>query len=252
MHPIQAILLAGGKGTRLAPLTDNLPKPLVPILGKPMIVYMLEHLRAAGIVDVAISTAHLGQMIVDALGDGSRMGMRITYLVEPEPMGTGGWAHLVDWNVLDDHFLVLNADNLFWIDIPMFFARHRNANALATIAAIELPSEGLGSRGAELLLPSDDRMTLSAYIDRTASAPYIAASPTQFISSGWYVMTPAVRDAVTNVLPYSNEAHLWPALASRDATIGFYHGTEPWFDSGTHERLARVAAFLNDHPDYVA
>ena len=245
MAKIQAIILAGGKGTRLAPLTDNLPKPLVAVCGKPMMTYVLEHLRTAGIIDVAISTAHLGHMIADVFGDGQAMGMRLSYLVEPEPMGTGGWAKLVDWDNLDDHFLVLNADNLFWIDIAAFLERHRSTNAAATIAAIELASEGLGSRGAELLLPNDDRTTLTAYIDRTASAPYIAASQTQFISSGWYVMTPGVRNVVTDVLPYSNELHLWPALAASDAPIGFYHATEPWFDSGTHERLARVEDYLN-------
>lgn len=250
MRKIQAVILAGGKGTRLAPLTDNLPKPLVPVLGRPMILYVLEHLRRAGITDVAISVAHLGHMIEDALGDGSSLGMSITYLREPEPMGTGGWAKLVDWESLDEHFLVLNADNLFWIEIPSFLTRHRMTSAAATIAAIELPCVDIAGRGAELLLPTDDGTRLTAYVDRSASAPYIASSTHQFISSGWYVMTPAVRDVVTDVLPYSNEIHLWPALAASGAAIGFYHGTEPWFDSGTHERLARVEAFLHNHPEY--
>lgn len=250
MRKIQAVILAGGKGTRLAPLTDHLPKPLVAVGGRPMMVYVLEHLRRAGITDVAVSVAHLGDMIAQAFGDGTGMGMHITYLHEPEPMGTGGWAKLIDWDALDEHFLVLNADNLFWIDVPAFLARHKDTDAVATLAAIELPSEAIAGRGAELLLPEDDRLRLRAYIDRSASAPYIAASPRQFISSGWYVMTPKVQPFVTDVLPYSNEAHLWPAIAASDATVGFYHATEPWFDSGTHERLAQVEAFLKSHPEY--
>lgn len=247
-HRIQAIVLAGGKGTRLAPLTDNLPKPLVPVFGRPMLYYALDHLRRAGILDVAISIAHLGHMIEDAYGDGASIGMRITYLREPEPMGTGGWAKLVDWDALDEQFLVLNADNLFWIDVPSFFARNRDTSAAATIAATELSSASITA--AELLLPSDDRTKLTAYIDRSASAPYIAASSSLFISSGWYVMTPRVREFVTDVLPYSNEMHLWPALASSGEAIGFYHETCPWFDTGTHERLKRVETFLKSHPEY--
>ncbi|MDO8632123.1 MAG: NDP-sugar synthase [Phycisphaerales bacterium] len=174
--------------------------------------------------------------------------MRITYLREPEPMGTGGWAKLVDWDALDDRFLVLNADNLFWIDIPSFFARHDEGNGVATIAAIELPSASVSA--AELLVANAQRTRLEQYVDRGDSQRFIASSPSVSISSGWYVMTPAVRDFVADVLPYSNEVHLWPALAASGEAIGFYHATEPWFDSGTHERLARVKTFLQSHPEY--
>lgn len=240
---IQAVILAGGKGTRLAPLTDNLPKPLVPLLGKPMILYVLEHLRAAGVTRVAISVAHLGQMIEDALGDGSAIGMEISYLREPEPMGTGGWTKLIDWSQLDDHFLVLNADNLFWIDVPAFWQRHKDTQAQATIAAIEIPSET--AVNYELLAPSEDRLQLLDYVDRTRGEA-LRRQPTVFVSSGWYIMTPQVALHVPEALPVSNESHLWPALAKSGASLGFYRATEPWFDSGTHERLARVEAFLRD------
>ncbi len=242
MRKLQAIILAGGKGTRLAPLTDNLPKPLVPILGRPMIAYVFEHLRAAGIVDVAVSTAHLGHMIEDAFGDGSSVGMNVTYLREPEPMGTGGWTKLVDWESLDDRFLVLNADNLFWIDVAALLRRHDDVGGVATIASITLPSESVSA--AELLVTNADRTRLEQYVDRGVSHHLIAASPAVSISSGWYVMTPHVRRFVDDTLPYSNEIHLWPALAASGEAIGFYHATEPWFDSGTHERLARVEEFL--------
>lgn len=238
---IQAVILAGGKGTRLAPLTDNLPKPLVPLLNRPMMVYVLEHLRDAGITNVAVSVAHLGHMIEEVFGDGSAIGMQISYLREPEPMGTGGWTKLIDWSRLDEHFLVLNADNLFWIDLPAFMARHREAGARATIAAIEIPTET--AINYELLAPSDDHSRLLDYVDRTRGEE-LRRKPTVFVSSGWYIMTPQVAEHVPNYLPVSNEAHLWPALAKSGAPLGFYRATEPWFDSGTPERLARVEAFL--------
>lgn len=242
MPKIQAILLAGGKGTRLAPLTDNLPKPLVAIHGKPMIQYVLEHLRAAGITNVAISVAHLGHMIIDAFGDGSKLGMRLSYLVEPEPMGTGGWTKLVNWESLEENFLVANADNLFWIDVPAFLRRHAEAQSIATIAGTELPSDQIINY--EILRTNEARDRLLAYVDRSKSAEELAGKTSGFINTGWYIMHRSVRDVVDDIVPISNEVHLWPRIATSGKPVGFYHATEPWFDSGTHERLARVATHI--------
>lgn len=247
---IEAILLAGGRGTRLAPLTDAMPKPLVPIHGKPMMQYVLEHLRRAGVTEVAVTVAYLGHMIEEAFGDGSQFGMKLTYLREPELMGTGSWAKLVDWTQLADRFLVANADNLFWIDVPAFLARHDDEGAVASVAAIELPSVDIVNY--EILRSSEDRRRLDAYVHRSLSEQELTGKATGFINSGWYVMTPEVRDFVDDVLPISNEVHIWPTLAQSGRAIGFYHATEPWFDSGTHERLARVADFIANNPKYVS
>ncbi|MDP2631454.1 MAG: NDP-sugar synthase [Candidatus Uhrbacteria bacterium] len=247
INKIQAVILAGGKGTRLAPLTDNLPKPLVPVANKAMILYVLEHLRRSNITNVSVATAHLGHMIEDLLGDGSSIGMQISYLREPEPMGTGGWTQLVDWDQLDDHFLVLNSDNLFWIDIDAFLNRHKETGASATIAAIEIPADKHGAY--EILLPGTDGTTLLRYVDRSDSKPFLEASDNIFVSSGWYVMTPAIKDLIPAKNPISNETDVWPLIDKSDHDVGFYHATEPWFDSGTHERLARVAEFIQKNPD---
>lgn len=246
---IEAILLAGGKGTRLAPLTDTMPKPIVPIHGKPMMQYVLEHLRKAGIREVAVTVAYLGHMIEDTFGDGSSLGMKLTYLHERELMGTGSWAKLVDWDNVAPEFVVANADNLFWIDLEGFFARHRETAAVASVAAIELPSEHIVNY--EIMRPNDDRTRLSAYVHRSQSEQELAGKSSGFINSGWYIMTPGVRDFVDDVLPISNEVHVWPRLAGSGRPLGFYHATEPWFDSGTHERLARVADFIANNPKYV-
>lgn len=239
---IQAIILAGGKGTRLAPLTDHLPKPLVPIRGKAMILYVLEHLKSFGITDVAISVAHLGDMIEAALGDGSALGMRITYLREPEPMGTAGWTQLADWSALADDVLVLNADNLFWIDIPAFLERHRTTGSIATMAGVEIPSATMS--GAELLRPDAKNERLLDYIDRSASRPYLDAEPSVYISSGWYVFSPSASVLIPTQNPISMEKDVWPLLVTSGKSLGFYRASEPWFDSGTHERLVQIDAFL--------
>jgi len=246
MKQIEAILLAGGRGTRLAPLTDTLPKPLVPILGRPMMDYVLEHLKGAGITRVAISVAYLGDLIEQHYGDGSAFGMQISYLREPEMMGTGGWMRLVDRENLADRFIVANADNLFWVDVNALLRRHDESGAVASIAGIAIPSET--AENYELLATNEEKTRLHDYVDRSLAEPLRAASPQVFVSSGWYVMTPEVIDISPDVLPLSHETHVWPALAKSGKPMGFYHGTEPWFDSGTHERLARVESFLRDNP----
>ncbi len=244
---IQAIVLAGGKGTRLAPLTDNLPKPLVPIKDKAIILYVLEHLKKHEITNIAISTAHLGEMVEAALGDGSVLGLKLTYLREPEPMGTGGWTQLVNWDDLADEVIVLNADNIFWLDLDAFFVRHRMTDSLATIAAVSIPTAGVS--GAELLLHDEARMKLVGYVDRSLSTPYLEAQPAVFISSGWYVMSPKMRELIPRQNPISMEKNVWPLLVKSGAPLGFYHATEPWFDSGTHDRLERITKFLDEHPE---
>jgi NDP-sugar pyrophosphorylase family protein len=162
-------------------------------------------------------------------------------------MGTGGWSQLVDWENLDDHFLVLNADNLFWIDVARFLERHRSAGATASIAAIEIPTNEHAAY--EVLLPSEARDRLMGYVDREASKPYIEANHHVFVSSGWYIMTPGLRSLIPEKNPISNETDVWPMLAASGHPLGFYHATEPWFDSGTSERIARIEAFLGEHPD---
>jgi NDP-sugar pyrophosphorylase family protein len=247
MNKIQAIVLAGGRGTRLAPLTDNKPKPLVEILNKPIVEYVLDHLKSHGITNVALSTAHLGHMIEETYGNGSNFGMQISYLTEPEPMGTGGWSQLVNWDDLDDHFLVLNADNIFWIDIDRFLESHKKHNAIASIAAIEIPVDRHAAY--EVLVHDDEKEQLLDYVDRDACGPYVKDADSVHVSSGWYIMTPAVRDLIPQKNPISNEADIWPLLAESDESLGFYEAKEPWFDSGTHERLARIEQFLKDNPD---
>ena len=244
-NKIQAILLAGGKGTRLAPLTDNCPKPMVPIHGRPMIEYVLDHLKSHGITNVALAIAHMGDQIKDHFGDGSDFGMQISYLEEPEPMGTGGWSQLVDWDQLDDQFILANADNLYWIDIGEFMNRQKQVDGAATIAAIEIPVDKHAAY--EVLLHDDQKERLINYVDRSECAPHLEDKDAIFVSSGWYIMTPKIKDLIPKQTPISNEVDIWPLLDKSDGDLGFYHGTESWFDSGTHERLDRVAKYIEDN-----
>jgi len=139
---MKALILAGGKGTRLRPITYEIPKPLVPVKGKPIVQHLIENLKAYGITDIIMSVGYLHQKIMDYFGDGSRFGVKIEYIVEKDEMGTGGPLRLAE-KMLTDTFLVINGDGLFEkINVGKLVETHRKRKALVTLtlARTEDPS----------------------------------------------------------------------------------------------------------------
>lgn len=128
------MILAAGFGTRLRPLTDTLPKPLLPVSGRPLIVWNLLLLRRHGVTDVIINLHHLGHLIEQALGDGSQFGMKLAYSREPVILGTGGGLKQAEPFFGGEPFFVLNGDTLFEMDLSDMAAAHRRQGALATMA----------------------------------------------------------------------------------------------------------------------
>lgn len=131
---MKAMILAAGLGTRLRPLTDRLPKPLLPVAGRPLIEWNLLLLRRHRICDVIINLHHLGHLIEQALGDGSALGMRITYSREPVLLGTGGGLKQAEPFFDGEPFFVVNGDTLFDLDLGALAAAHREGRAIATMA----------------------------------------------------------------------------------------------------------------------
>jgi NDP-sugar pyrophosphorylase family protein len=129
---MQALILAGGRGTRLKPFTNNIPKPLVPIGDKPILEIVLTQLRDHGCTEVILAVNHLAGLIKAFFGDGNSLGLRIRYSMESEVMGTAGPIALID--DLEDNFLVMNGDLLTTINYQELFDEHINNNAIATIA----------------------------------------------------------------------------------------------------------------------
>jgi NDP-sugar pyrophosphorylase family protein len=128
----QAIVLAGGKGVRLAPYSATLPKPLMPLGETPILEVVLRWLRAGGITDVAVAVSHLGHLIEAYFGDGSKFGMRLSYSIEATPLGTAGSiASLLDR--MDDHFIIANGDVLTDLDLAGLLDAHRASGADATV-----------------------------------------------------------------------------------------------------------------------
>ena len=130
---MKAMILAAGFGTRLRPLTDVTPKPLLPVAGTPMIVWNLLLLKRHGILDVVINLHHLGAMIEQALGGGARFGMRITYSHEPVILGTGGGIKQAESSFGGEPVLVLNGDTLFELNLTSLLAFHQERDAAATL-----------------------------------------------------------------------------------------------------------------------
>src|SRR5213076_1713659 len=128
---MQALILAGGEGTRLRPLTSTVPKPVVPLVDRPFIAFMLDWLRGHGVDDVVMSCGHLADGVRSVLGDGESVGLRLRYLEEPRPLGTGGALKFAE-DLLDDRFLMLNGDTLTDLDLSAQVAAHEATGAVAT------------------------------------------------------------------------------------------------------------------------
>jgi mannose-1-phosphate guanylyltransferase len=138
---MQALILAGGEGTRLRPLTSTIPKPVVPLVGRPFISYMLQWLRRHGVEDAILGCGFMAGAVRDVLGDGSGLGMRLRYLEEPRPLGTGGALKFAE-ELLDERFFMLNGDVLTDIDLTAQLEQHERTGARATLALypVEDPS----------------------------------------------------------------------------------------------------------------
>src|SRR5919206_2463395 len=159
---VQALILAGGEGTRLRPLTTTVPKPVVPLVDRPFIVYMLDWLRGHGVDDVVLACGHLASGVRNVLGDGTAFGMTMRYVEEPRPLGTGG-ALKYAASLLDDRFLMLNGDVLSDIDLTGQLQHHERTGARATLALT--PVEDPSAYG---LVRLDDGAAVKGFVEKPA------------------------------------------------------------------------------------
>jgi mannose-1-phosphate guanylyltransferase len=136
---MQAVILAGGFGKRLAPLTSEVPKPLLPVGGKPILVRQIEWLRGFGVRDVVLAVGYLRHKIFEALGDGRRFGVRIFYSVEEEPLGTGGAIKNAEPFITDDVFVVLNGDVLTNLDLNKLVEALGDADGAIALVPLRSP-----------------------------------------------------------------------------------------------------------------
>lgn len=221
--PSKAVLLVGGKGTRLSPLTDKTPKALLEVHKKAVTEHIFDLLKKHGIRDIVLCVGHLKDRIKDYFGDGSNFGVNITYVEEDEPLGTAGPLKLAK-KYLKDSFIVSNGDELKNINIPRMFRLHKRKDALATIAltTVEDPSH----YGVARL----DGSRIVEFVEK----PKKEEAPSNLINAGFYIMEPEVIDMIPDGFSML-EKDVFPKLAKLGRLRGFPFAGQ-WFDIGTIER----------------
>ncbi len=231
---MKAMILAAGLGTRLRPLTETIPKPLLPVGGTPLIVWNLLLLRAGGIRDVIINLHYLGSMIEEALGDGARWDMHIAYSNEPALLGTGGGLKAAEDFFEGESFLVINGDTLIGLDLPALLQFHRSRNGVATLVLRDDPqAERWGavesdSQEAILRINGQGR-------DRVGS-PTVAHTR---MFAGVHILHPSIFDDALNGKPFSIIDSYTNALAAGSPLLGFVHAGY-WSDVGTLARYSQA------------
>jgi mannose-1-phosphate guanylyltransferase len=221
---MQALILAGGEGTRLRPLTSTVPKPVVPLVDRPFIAFMLDWLRGHGVDDVVMSCGFLASGVRNVLGDGSAYGLRLRYVEEPQPLGTGGAVKFAE-SLLDERFLMLNGDVLTDLDISAQIALHEQRGARATLALT--PVEDPSAYGL-VRTASDGAVT--EFVEKPAPDQI----DTNNISAGAYVLERSVLEMLERDEPASIERDVFPRLVGE----GLYGCVSEgyWLDIGTPER----------------
>src|SRR3954454_16933341 len=221
---MQALILAGGEGTRLRPLTSTVPKPVVPLVDRPFIAFMIDWLREHGVDDIVMSCGHLASGVRNVLGDGEAFGIRLRYVEEPRPLGTGGALKFAE-RLLDERFLMLNGDTLTDLDVSAQIDQHTRTGAVATLALT--PVEDPTTYG--LVRLADDN-SVTEFVEKPAPDEI----DTNNISAGVYVLERAVLDLLEAGEPASIERDVFPRLVG-DGLYG-HVGDGYWTDIGTPER----------------
>jgi mannose-1-phosphate guanylyltransferase len=222
----KAVVLVGGEGTRLRPLTHFRPKPMVPVLNRPFLEHTIAYLRKHGIENIILTLSYLPEVIQGYFGDGSSLGVKLTYAIEQRPLGTAGAVKNAD-RYLDSTFLVLNGDIFTDLDINDMVTFHRQKRAKATIAlswvgnpcafgVVESDSDGRVRRFVEK--PSPDRVT------------------THWINAGVYILEPEVLRLVPANSHYMFEKGLFPRLLELGEPVYGYPFSGYWLDMGTPDK----------------
>ena len=230
---MKAVIMAGGEGTRLRPLTSNQPKPMLPMANQPMMEHVVNLLRRHGIEDIVVTVAFMANAIRTYFGDGSELGVRMVYATEETPLGTAG-SVLNARDELDERFLVISGDVLTDIDLSGLLEFHDAKGALATLAlvAVENPLE------FGIVITRED-----GSIDRFLEKPTWGQVFSDTINTGIYVLEPEIFEHIPAGRPVDFSGEVFPEVLERGRPIYGYVAEGYWEDVGTTE------AYLRAHQD---
>jgi len=222
----QAVILAGGKGTRMRPLTYEMPKPMIPLKGKPLIQHIMELCRKYEIREIILSIGYLGDKIREHFGDGSHLGLDIKYIEEKEELGTAGPLHLAR-KYLNGPFLMFNGDVLSDIDLAEMISFHTEQKASATLSLTQV--EDTSSFGVARL----NGNKIVGFIEKPK-----AGEASKLINAGVYVLEPGIIDYIPEGKSML-EQDVFPKLSAEGKLYG-YPFSGQWFDTGTPEAYERA------------
>jgi mannose-1-phosphate guanylyltransferase len=219
---VDAVILVGGLGTRLRPLTLSAPKPMLPTAGVPFLAHLITRIRDAGIVHVVLGTSYRAEVFEEYFGDGTEFGVELEYVVESEALGTGGGIRNVADALRGDTVLVFNGDNLVGVGLNAFLAAHHDAGADVTLCLHRVPdARPYGC------VPTDPDGRVTAFLEKDPNPV------TDQINAGLYAFRRAVVDTIPTGRPVSVERETFPGLLASGATVVGYVNDGYWRDFGT-------------------
>ena len=235
---MKAMILAAGKGTRVRPLTYDLPKPMIPVLGKPVMAYLIEHLRKHGVTEIMVNVSHLHEKIEEYFGEGEQFGVQIGYSFEgytkedgevvAVPIGSaGGMKKIQEFGgFFDDTTIVLCGDALIDLDLKAALAEHRRKGAMASVITKEVPWDKVSSYG---VVVTDKNGRITQFQEKPKQEDALS----NFISTGIYIFEPEVIDLIPSGVEFDIGSQLFPLLAEKG--MPFYAQGRPfnWLDIGS-------------------
>ena len=233
MSEVDAVVLVGGKGTRLRPLTLAIPKPLLPTAGAPFLTHLLSRIAEAGIDHVILGTSYKASTFEAEYGDGSDLGLQMEYVTEELPLGTGGGIANVASRLHGDTVMVFNGDVLSSVDLGAMLAAHRERDADVTLYLVRV-----GDPRAFGSVPTDADGNVLAFLEKTEDPP------TDQINAGCYIFKREVLDRIPRGREVSVEREVFPALLASGAKVCGFVDAGYWRDMGTPEDFVRGSADL--------
>jgi NDP-sugar pyrophosphorylase family protein len=230
---MQVVILAGGLGTRLWPVTKTVPKPMVPVGGEPYLAHQLRFLQGQGYRDVVILTGYLGEQIEEYFGDGGSVGMQIRYSREPAPLGTGGALRNAA-DLLADAFLLIYGDSFLPIEYASLERRLVGTNATAVIALFE---DRRGETGVVANVDIDESGFVTRY-EKNAAGSHL-----RFIDAGVLAMRSEAIQLISAGEKSSLEEHIFPRLIER-RSLAAVTTEQRFYDIGTPERLRAIEEYF--------
>lgn len=224
---MKAVMLVGGFGTRLRPLTMTTPKPMLPLVNVPFLEIELQHLKEYGVDEVILSTGYLPDMFDEYFGDGSQLGIKLVHVTEDEPLGTCGAVKNVELLLGDGPVIVCNGDILTDLDISELVACHIEKGSTVTIALTQVEDPT-----AYGLVPLEEDGAIKKFLEK----PSLDEVVTNLINAGTYVIDPAVFKDVPPNTNYSFERQLFPGLLEKGAPMFGFPSESYWLDLGTPEK----------------